>query len=456
MPFACRADTTRLMIMSLKKMMFKTTALAMSAGLMMVSAAPAVMAQAEAPQAQPAPAQPAPAQRPALREGIIAVVNDELISSYDLRQRMLLLIVTSGVQVTEQNYEAFQQQALRSLIDERLELQEAKRWELTVDEEEITEEITRMAAQSNLSYDQLVAELQRAGVDPQTLRSQIRAETGWQRLVGGRFNSKARVGKDQVDSYMAKITADSQKPQYLVAEIFLDPNLAGGLTEAQAGAQQLFQQIASGAAPFQSVARQFSNAPSAANGGDAGWLISGTIDPKIETVLQTMSGGQMTQPITTDEGVYIYYLREKTDGNSDSVMALKQAAISLGADAPASRVEAAQKALESFRNSQKGCGALTDTTIDGSVVVTDLGETPLSELRDDYAAALKPLNVGQTTAPMRNDANMNVLIVCDKRLAGENAPTREQIEDRLVNQRLSMLGRRYLRDVRNQATIENK
>ncbi|WAC48680.1 peptidylprolyl isomerase [Asticcacaulis sp. SL142] len=454
--------------MSLKKMMFKTTALAMSAGLMMVSAAPAVMAQAETPQAQPAPAQPAPAQRPSLREGIIAVVNDELISSYDLRQRMLLLIVTSGVQVTEQNYEAFQQQALRSLIDERLELQEAKRWDLKVEDAEITDEITRMAAQSNLSYDQLVAELQRAGVDPETLRNQIRAETGWQRLVGGRFNSKARVGKDQVDSYMArvgkdqvdsymaKITADSQKPQYLVAEIFLDPNLAGGVAEAQAGAQQLFQQIASGAAPFQSVARQFSNAPSAANGGDAGWLISGTIDPKIETVLQTMSGGQMTQPITTDEGVYIYYLREKTDGNSDSVMALKQAAISLGADAPASRVEAAQKALESFRNSQKGCGALTDTTIDGNVVVTDLGETPLSELRDDYAAALKPLNVGQMTAPMRNDVNMNVLVVCDKRLAGENAPTREQIEDRLVNQRLSMLGRRYLRDVRNQATIENK
>ncbi|OYW74507.1 MAG: hypothetical protein B7Z26_11400, partial [Asticcacaulis sp. 32-58-5] len=64
--------------------------------------------------------------------------------------------------------------------------------------------------------------------------------------------------------------------------------------------------------------------------------------------------------------------------------------------------------------------------------------------------------VGQTTAPMRNDAKMNLLVVCDKRLAGENAPTRAQIEDRLVNQRLSMLGRRYLRDIRNQATIENK
>lgn len=260
------------MIKSLKKMTLKTTVMGVGTGIFIGLIAPAALSQAEpAPQSSPQAAAPQAAPQPprqALREGIIAVVNDELISSYDLRQRMLLLIVTSGVQVTEQNYEAFQQQALRSLIDERLELQEAKRWELTIEDEEITEEITRMAAQSNMSYDQLIAELQRAGVDPETLRNQIRAETGWQRLVGGRFNAKARVGKDQVDSYMAKITADSQKPQYLVAEIFIDPNLAGGLAEAQNGAQQLFQQIASGAAPFQSVARQFSNAPSAANGGD--------------------------------------------------------------------------------------------------------------------------------------------------------------------------------------------
>ncbi|OYW78883.1 MAG: hypothetical protein B7Z26_09040, partial [Asticcacaulis sp. 32-58-5] len=100
------------MIMSLKKMMFKTTALAMGAGLITAIMAPAVIAQTESAASEPASTQPPPAQRQAVREGIIAVVNDELISSYDLRQRMLLLIVTSGVQVTEQNYEAFQQQAL--------------------------------------------------------------------------------------------------------------------------------------------------------------------------------------------------------------------------------------------------------------------------------------------------------------------------------------------------------
>lgn len=391
-------------------------------------------------------------QEPLIGEGIVATVNDRLISSYDLRQRMLLLVVTSGVQVTQQNYQALQQQALRNLIDERLELQEMERWELKVSEAEIDEEIGRMAAQSGLTPEQLAEELGRVGVELQTLRSQIRAEIGWNYLVNGRFRSRARVSKDQVDLFMARLTEESQKPQYLVAEIYLDPTLLdGGIAEAQSGAAQLFDQIVQGAAPFTSVARQFSHAPSAAAGGDAGWLVSGTINPEIETALQNMTPGQMTRPITTDDGVYIYYLREKTEGNADTKVRLRQAAITLPANAGADAVQTAQTALTNYRSRNSSCDRLENS---GQIRISDLGETPLSELRDDYAEALRPLKPGQSTDPIRNAVNLNILYVCDKALAGDNAPSRAQIEDRLMADKVAMLGRRYLRDIRNGATIE--
>ncbi|MFT4090713.1 MAG: peptidylprolyl isomerase [Asticcacaulis sp.] len=392
------------------------------------------------------------ATQPVIGEGIIATVNDRLISSYDLRQRMLLLIVTSGVQVTQQNYQSFQQQALRNLIDERLELQEMERWELEVSDAEIDEEIARMAAQSGLTSPQLLEELQRVGVEPQTLRSQIKAEVGWNYLVNGRFRSKARVSKEQVDLFMARLTEKSQKPQYLVAEIYLDPTLLdGGMAEAEAGANQLFDQIVQGAAPFMSVARQFSHAPSAAEGGDAGWLVSGTIDPKIETTLQNMTPGQLTRPIVTEDGVYIYYLREKSEGNADTKVRLRQAAITLPADADESAVQAAQRALTTYKSRNTSCDKLENS---GQIRISDLGETPLSELRDDYANTLRPLKAGQITDPIRNNLNMNILYVCDKTLAGDNAPTRAQIEDKLMADKVAMLGRRYLRDIRSGATIE--
>jgi len=88
--------------------------------------------------------------------------------------------------------------------------------------------------------------------------------------------------------------------------------------------------------------------------------------------------------------------------------------------------------------------------------VTDLGYATLSELRADYATALQPLKAGQSTQPMTNAMNINVLYVCDKTAAGDDAPTRDQIEQRLTQQKVSMLGRRYLRDVRAAATIESR
>jgi peptidyl-prolyl cis-trans isomerase SurA len=396
-------------------------------------------------------------QLPPLAEGILVSVNNDMITSYDLKQRMLLLIVTSGVQVTQENYAAFQQQALNSLIDERLQQQEMDHWKVKVTDSDVDEEIARMAAQSNLKPDQLLSELKRVGVEPATLRAQIAAESGWNQLVGGRYHSSANVGTAQVDSLMDKVIADGQKPQYLVAEIFIDNTTAGSPANALQGAKQLRDQIAAKVAPFQAVARQFSNAPSAANGGDAGWLVSGNIEPSVETVLASLKPGEMSEPIVTKDGVYIYLLRQKTDGNADMVFRIKQAAVPLPANASPADVAAANAALTSFRSRVDSCEAFDD--LDGKapagVQVTDLGDAQLSTLLTNYADALRPLKNNQVTEPLRNAQNMNVLYVCDRQLAGDNALSRDQVENNLVNQRLSMLGRRYLRELRSTATIEN-
>jgi len=393
-------------------------------------------------------------QLPQLGEGILVSVNDDMITSYDLKQRMLLLIVTSGVQPTQENYAALQQQALSSLVDEHLQKQEMAHWKVTVGDDEINQELDRMAAQSNMTRDQLLAELKKVGIEPQTLKDQISAQTGWSELVGGRYHSSAAVGRAQVDATMDKIIENGQKPQYLVAEIFLDPAVAGGLQNAQAGAKQLYDQINAKVAPFQAVARQFSNAPSAANGGDAGWLVSGDIDPAVETALQSIQPGQMTPPITTKDGVYIYLLRQKTDGDSDMVMHLKQAAIPFSAGGNAA---AAQAALASFREKNATCDAVDDLSgkAASGIQVTDLGEAQLSLLKPAYANALRPLKEGQATGPIAGDQEVNVLYVCDRRLAGDNAMGRSDVENQLVNQRLAMLGKRYLRELRTSATIEN-
>jgi len=124
---------------------------AAAAALLLAAAGPGA---AQAPAAStaapiaPVPLANAGAGAPTLREGVAAVVNDEIISTYDLRQRVLLLIVTSGVQVTNENLAQIQREALRDLIDERLELQEVRRIQartktvLEPTPQELTEQVT--------------------------------------------------------------------------------------------------------------------------------------------------------------------------------------------------------------------------------------------------------------------------------------------------------------------------
>jgi peptidyl-prolyl cis-trans isomerase SurA len=399
-----------------------------------------------APAAAPAP------QAPPLAEGVAAIVNDEIISTYDLRQRFLLLVATSGVRVDEKNLPEFQQQALRSLIDERLQGQELKRFDVKVDDADVDHQIASIAQENQSTPDKLLEALREAGVNPETLRNQIKTSIGWQMLVSGRYGNRARVGDDQIQQTIQRIAAASAKTQYLVGEIYLDAATVGGMEQAMAGGNQLVQQIQQGA-PFQGVARQFSNAPSASSGGDGGWLISGEIDPEVQAALEQMEPGQLSLPIQTRNGVWIVYLREKRGGGGSTMVSLKQAAIPLPADAAAPQVEAAQKKLASLAP-KLTCENLVEQADKANAVGADLGETDINELLPEFKSAVAGLKVGQVSAPVRTSAGMHLVALCGQRATSVDVPSKDQVENRLYQQQMSMLSRRYLRDLRNSAAIE--
>ena len=184
-----------------------------------------------------------------LSEGVAAVINDSIISTYDLRQRMLLLIVTSGMQPTADSLGQIERESLRSLVDEALQMQELRRVEkeqkfsIIAKDEDIDRQIGRMAQENRATAEQLVGSLAASGVNPETLRAQIRAEISWQRWINGRYGSRLRVGDDQIESALARQNAAAAKPQFLVSEIFIEATRVGGAENALRGANQLIGQL---------------------------------------------------------------------------------------------------------------------------------------------------------------------------------------------------------------------
>lgn len=429
---------------------------------LVVAAAIAAMAAPAAVSAQDAAATPASAPQPTgLSESVAATVNDGIISTYDLAQRMRLLIVTTGVQPTQQNLPQLQREALVSLVDERLQIQELRRvekeqkFDIVATDQEVDEEIAQMARGNNMSLEQFAAALKAQGVYA-SLREQIRAQTSWQRWIRGRYGSRLRIGDDQITAALQHAEAAASKPQYQVSEVLIDANRVGGMQTAMQGAASLVSQMQQGA-PFAAVARQFSASATAASGGDAGWVAAGEFPPEVDQALEQMRPGQLSQPIPVRDGVYIIYLRDKRAGSGAMLVHLKQVAVAVPQGAADSVVAAARAKLEALRPTLKGCDGLEEAAgKTPGVVAGDLGEAEVKDLAPAFRQAAEQLQPGQLSEPIRTAAGLHLIAVCGKRASGGEELSRDEIENRLYGQQLSMLSRRYMRDLRNSATIETR
>jgi peptidyl-prolyl cis-trans isomerase SurA len=434
--------------------------LATAFAVVLASNAAGPLAWAQSEPAAPAPVEAQAPARPLLGANIAAVVNDQLVTTYDVQQRALLVALSSGVQPTAENTPALLQQALRSLIDERLQIQELRKVEkeqkfaIVADDKDVDETLEGIARDNNKTAEQMRAELAGYGIDISTMREQIRVQTSWQRWISGRFGSRIRIGNDQIDKMQARLTLAMTKPQWQVSEIFIDASKAGGMNEATEGARQLVAQIQQGA-PFPAVARQFSSAATAANGGDMGWVSATELRPEIAPIVAALPPKQISEPIPVADGVYIVAVRDRRTGATSTTVSLKQAAARLPADATETQVAEAGRQIAALRALKPTCDDVEAKAAQvPGLVAGALGDTDMNEMAPAFRGAIEGLADNTPSEPVRTAAGTHTLLVCSRRSTTPAMPSRDQIEQRLKGEQLTMISRRQLRDLRNSATIE--
>jgi len=389
----------------------------------------------------------APVYAQSAPHGIAAVVNSDIVTIHDLRQRVLFMMATTGAETDEASIQRLQRQALRNLVDEHLQMQEAGTYEVTISDEEVNQSVGRLLSRNGADPNKLVSDLAAAGVSIETLRDQIRSEIAWQRIVNGLYGSRIRISDAQIDETLNQITANASKPNYHVAEIYIEatPDI-GGMSGAMEGAAAMITQV-KGGAPFPLLAQQFSSAASAAKGGDVGWVREGELRPEIDTVIKEMAPGSVSSPIQVPGGVYVVALVDKKISEADTLYKLKQVTVE-------AETEAAKARLVALRDSLTSCNTLEDD-VEGleDVAVADMGELKSSDLTEVIVAALERTDVGGLSDPFERPDGATSIMVCKRQTTGSDIPTRDQIEDRLLDQQLAQASKRALRDLRRQATL---
>ena len=280
-----------------------------------------------------------PAGRASAQEsvGIAAVVNNEAISIPDLVARIDVAIVASRLRASEDLRRQLAPQVLRSLVDERLKVQEAERLGVTVSDAEMANARRSVEQRNGIAAGALDDFLQRQGLRVATVTDQLRAEILWSKLVRGRLGAAVSVGEGEIDEALAQLEANRGRPEFRVAEIFLAVESSEQESEVRAAAESLFEQLKAGA-KFDQIASQFSQSATAAVGGDIGWVLEGELPGEIEAVLARMEPGTIAPPVRTFDGFSIVLLIDRRTVLSDAPAA--------GPDREAIRQEIGQRRLE--------------------------------------------------------------------------------------------------------------
>jgi peptidyl-prolyl cis-trans isomerase SurA len=405
----------------------------------------------------------APLQAGAQESRIVAVVNGDIVTSADVDGRRRLFAITSGLPASPEVLDRLAPQITRLLIDERLRFQEVQRRRSVIPDEDIATAIADLEQRNNMQPGGLVAQLRGAGVPPRVLYDQLRVQIGWSRLLRALLGRQATPTEDEVNDWLANQRARIGQPEYLVSEIFIPLDDPGEEADVRRFVNDIVGQLRGGS-PFPIVATQFSQAQSALQGGDMGWVGTEALDPEVARIVTQMPPGAISGAIRVPGGFQIVALRQRREVGRDesTILSMRQVffpfASPLNPDAPtqqqiqqldrARALASAARSCEQMEAASQTSGS--DRPADpGQVREEQLNPPPLRAL----IAALPPRQASQ---PIVAPDGIAVIMVCSRERRNEAEVTPAMARAQIVRERAELLSRQTQRDLRRRAQIEQR
>ncbi|KWV92191.1 peptidylprolyl isomerase [Erythrobacter sp. YT30] len=388
-----------------------------------------------------------------------AVVNGYVITGTDIEQRVALVTSAAQNEVSEQELQRLRFQVLRNLIDETLKIQAAEALEMKVERSEIDQTYNQLAAQNFGSEPEKMGEyLESIGSSSNALKRQIEGEIAWENLLRRNVTPFINVSQEEVEEYLARLEESRGTDEYHLGEIYMNATRENREAVLQ-NMTRIMEQLQAGGS-FVAYARQFSEASTAAVGGDLGWVRLGLLPAALSNAAQRMQPGQLNGPIEIPGGYSIIYLRNKRQvlmaNPDDAVLSLKQISIGFEPNITQEQAEAKINQFGAFVQGLRGC-ADADTARNeiGATVVTN-DQIRAGNLPEQLRAIILGLQVGQTTPAFGSpQEGVRVLMLCGRDdPQNDSGPTFQTVMNQIEEERINKRAQRYLRDLRNDAYIE--
>ncbi len=416
--------------------------------------------------AAPAAAQPGGGAPPRAAESsqgnrILSVVNGDPITQAEVASRARLFALNAGVPVSPETLQRLQPQVLRLLVDEKLRLQEVQQRRIPVSDNDIAEAVADIERRNNLPRGALAAQLRNAGVQPRVLYDQMRAQIGWGRLLRALLGPQGEISEGDVADALAAHRARQGQPEFLVGEIFIPVDDPRNEAEVRRFVDEVVGQLRRGS-PFQIVATQFSQAQSALQGGDLGWVTAAQMEPEVLAVVERMPPGAVSNAIRVAGGFQIVTMRAKrnagTPERASTTLSVRQVFLPfttrLDPQAPTEQQRQVLERAQRLSATLRGCEQMdaqprtSDRPSDpGPLRLEALNPPPLRQM-------LASLPLGRPSQPVISPDGILLIMVCSREQAREAEFTADMARATILRERVEVISRQLQRELRRRAIIE--
>mgnify|MGYP001563644377 FL=1 len=392
---------------------------------------------------------------------IVAVVNDDVITLAQLRERVQAArrqIVLEKIAPPADD--VLQKQILERLILERLQLQLAEKSGLQLSDADVERAIEGIAGRNKMTVAALRERMKKEGIDPALHRAQVRTQILIEQLVDREVRSRVSVTDSEIDGFLAGL---SDVTEYRLSHIFLSlPESATPATieAARKRADELVAKLRAGG-NFQQLAVAHSQAPDALQGGHIGWKKPGQLPDLFVVALKTLSPGGVSDVLRSPNGFHVLKLHESRGGPSlQPVRQTRARHILLRTSEILSADEARQRLLALRGRIEHGEDfavlARAHSEDPGSATRGgDLGWMAPGQLVPEFQRAMDALKPGELSAPVQSSYGLHLIQVMERREQGTNAErlrnaARTQLHMRKADERY----RQWVRQLRDEAYVE--
>lgn len=423
------------------------------------------LAQTTPPSAAGASARAAAA--PAIRPGdhIAAVVNQELVTAFEVSQRMAR--ARAEAQRNNQRVPAeaeFRRQVLESLIEERAMLSHARDSGIRVDDGDLDRTVTSIAAQNQITLAQLREQLAREGLDLPRFRANIRDQMLIERVREREVAQRIRITDSEVDEFIEKQRgAAAAEVQYNIAQVLVTvPENASPavVAERQAVAAAALARVRGGE-DFATVAKAVSEDANKAQGGEIGLKPADRLPDVFLEVVRPLASGEIAPALLrSGAGFHVLKLIERSEGAAFRVTQTHARHILLR-PSPQLSVQAVEARLSEFkRQVETGARRFEDLarehSLDGSASAGgDLGWAAPGQFVPEFEEAMNALAIGGVSPPVASRFGIHLIQVIERRsVALDTKQLREQARAALREQKFAEAYREWVREVRDRAYVE--